>query len=208
MAIVSPLEKGRAAGKLFLEYLGQADLDAALRNCPEIASDVQLLQKELEGRGWKHHYVEHLVKVSGEIELGDVEYQLVPWSIFKGNYSLMIDIGTTFPVIKDVRLQKLMLGIKTRHATHDLVVIDAVNKEILHITNIFWDWEDSWENDQAKLSEATDTYWIINWLTEHKGFKLTPEYNVERYQKISEALQKIISKNQQIIEQLENLEPK
>lgn len=205
MVTVSPLERGRAAGKLSLECLGKIDLDALFRNDPELSNEVRSIQSEIENMGLKYSYVDHFVRFFGELELNDVEYQMMPWSLFKGNYSLMIDIGTVLPIVKDIKLHKFIIGVRTDRAAHDLVVLDIKNREIVRIDETFWGWEDGWENDLEKLSEAADTHYILKWLINQKGFNLSSEYSVRRYQKISEILEKIIN-NKQRIKQAENIE--
>lgn len=205
LSIVNPLERGRAAGKLTLECFGKIELDALFKDNPNLANDVESFLSEMKSLGLKHNYVDHVVKMLGELELEDVEYQLMPWSLFKGNYSLMIDIGTVFPTVKEIKLHRLIFGVRTNKASRDLVSIDIISKEVLRIDDVFWKWEDDWENDVEKLSEATDTYYILKWLINQKGFVLSSEFSIKKYQKISETLEKIIN-NKQRIEQPENIE--
>lgn len=201
--MISPLERGRAQGKLALTSFEKADLKELLVNEQQIARELEVLQREIKEKAWKLEYSDHIVRKSGEIEINDIEYQLMPWSIFKSNYSIMLDIGTVFPIVKEVRLHKLIYDIATDKMKYDKVSIDLVKKEVTHINEIFWNWEESWENDPEKLVEAFETLKVLKWLIEEKKYVLGNDYDEIKYRRIRELLEKSLEKHQSI--QLSNI---
>jgi len=162
-----PLNKGWAKGKLLLEA-GEATLQEAMKFHPQIES----MLREIEGKGWMHLYVEHQAKIVGEIEFSGNEYQIVPWSILRGPYGIMIDISSNFPVVKGVKLEKLVYNIYTRKTFPRAVTADLLNKKITYINDAFWKWEKGWEEDEEKLSKAREVYEVVKWLIDEKKFGL------------------------------------
>lgn len=192
MTIVSPLEKGRASGRLYLTSFKKLEISRILERYPEIVRELEEFRREAIEKNWKIEYSDHLAILLGEISLDDIEYQLMPWSLFKGNYSMMIDIGTVLPIVKEIRLDKLIYNIRTDKMKHDDISIDFVRKEIIHVDGVFWNWEEGWERDPEKLLEAIETLKILKWLIEEKGYSLAEEYNPEKYQRIRKSFVKFL----------------
>ncbi|MEM0080103.1 MAG: hypothetical protein QXP74_03695 [Nitrososphaerota archaeon] len=200
LSMLSPLEKGRAEGKLSLECFEKIDLNTLLQMHPEYMEKLEVLREEARVRGWSMEYVDHLARVLGEINLEGVEYQLMPWSPLKARYSIMIDVGTTLPTIKDVKLHKLVYSISTENMREDSIEIDVVKNRITHIDEVFWEWEEGWEKDRMKLLEALDTYKILKWLIEEKKYSLREDYDERKYRKICEYLERIAGKIEETIQ--------
>ena len=189
MTVLIPLERGRAVGRLYLTSFEKLEIGHLLEIEPEIAKELEDLRKEVTEKNWKLDYSDHLAMLSGELHLNNIEYQLMSWSLFKSNYSMMIDIGTVLPVVKEIKLSKLIYNIQTDKMTHDNISIDLVRKEITHVNDIFWNWEEGWEKDPEKLLEAFETLKVLRWLIEEKGYSLKGEPDVEKYRKIRESLE-------------------
>jgi len=192
LAMLSPLERGRAQGKLVLTSFEKPELGRLLEMEPEVMRELEELQREVRNRNWRIEYVDHVVKSSGEIDINDIEYQLMPWSIFKGSYSIMIDIGMVLPVVREIRLHRLIYNIQTEGMKSDSISIDLVKREIIHVNDVFWNWEEGWKENPGKLLEASETLGVLKWLIEEKGYSLGGEYDPKRYQRISEALGRLL----------------
>jgi hypothetical protein len=194
--MLSPLEGGRAQGKLALTSFEKPELRRLLEMEPEIMRKLEELQREVRDRNWRVEYVDHVAKSTGEIDINDIEYQLMPWSIFKGSYSIMIDVGMVLPIVKETRMHKLIYNIQTDRMKYDNVSIDLVRKEITHVNNVFWNWEEEWKENPEKLLEASETLKVLRWLIEEKGYSLGGEYDPRRCQKMCGALEKLLEERQ------------
>ncbi|MCX8193595.1 MAG: hypothetical protein N3G77_07300 [Nitrososphaeria archaeon] len=194
MSMLSPLEKGRAHGKLSLECFEKVDLNKMLEKYPEYLREIEMLKK----KDLKIEYVDHLARVLGEIDIDGIDYQLLPWSPLHGNYSILIDVGTTLPIIKNVELDKLVYRISTEKMKNDVIEIDLVKREIIHINEVFWEWEEGLEKESEKFLEALETWRILKWLIEEKGYNLGDRYEEKRYRRISEILERLMEKPEQV----------
>lgn len=200
MSTLSPLEKGRAEGKLSLECFEKIDLNKLLQMYPEYMRGLELLREEARVKGWNIEYVDHLARVLGELNLEGVEYQLMSWSPLKARYSIMVDIGTTLPIIKEIKLHKLVYSISTENMKEDSIEIDIVKNRITRIDEVFWEWEEGWGKDKMKLLEALDTYKILKWLIEEKKYSLGEDYDEGKYRKVCENLERLVGKIEEIIQ--------
>ena len=196
MSVLGPLERGRAEGKLALTAFEKISLERLLDQEREVAMLLEAFQREVREKNWRIEYLDHLAKVSGEIDINHIEYQIMPWSILKGNYSIMIDIGMILPTIKEIRLHQLTYNIQTDKMKYDGISVDFIKKEITHINDVFWNWEDGMEKDPEKLLEASETLRVLKWLMEEKNYALGKDYNVEKYQRICEIIEKSLEKEQ------------
>jgi hypothetical protein len=182
-----PMEKGVVRGKLVLKCPGRAPFSEIMK----IRPDIESLLAEIESRGWRHMYVDHEASLVGEIEFNNVEYQIVPWSILRGPYGMVIDVQWNFPQVTGLELEKLVYNVFTHNTFPRAVTIDVQKKTILYITDAFWKWEEEWLKDEPKKTKALETYELLKWLIEEKGFTPTPEYNLEKWKQLSELFEKI-----------------
>lgn len=177
-----PMEKGVLKGRLILKCPGRAPLAEIMKHRP----DIEALLREIESKGWLHFYVDHQASLVGEIELNETEYQIVPWSILKGPYGMIVDLSKTFPQITGVELDKLVYNLYTRNTFPRAITIDIHNKLVTYISDVFWNWQEEWKNDKTKFSKATEIYEMIRWLVKEKNFNLTDEYTKERLAQLLE----------------------
>jgi hypothetical protein len=198
MSVLGPLERGRAEGKLALTAFEKISLEKLLDMEQEVATQLEAFQKEVKEKNWRIEYLDHLAKLSGEININNIEYQIMPWSILKGNYSIMIDIGMIFPTIKEIRLHQLTYSIQTDKMKYDGISVDFIKKEITHINDVFWNWEEGMEKDPEKLLEASETLKVLKWLIEEKNYVLGRDYDLTKYQRICEIIEKSLEKEQYV----------
>lgn len=179
---VSGMEKGVARGKLILKCPGRAPLSEIFK----IHVDIESLLAEIESKGWRHFYVDHEASLIGEINFEGEEYQIVPWSILKGPYGMVIDIKWNFPQITGIELEKLIYNIFSKNTFPRAITVDLQKKIITYINDVFWNWEEEWVKDESKKNKALEVYEFVRWFIGEKGFQLGPNYSHERYAKLSE----------------------
>ncbi|MEM3807906.1 MAG: hypothetical protein QW413_04870 [Nitrososphaerota archaeon] len=171
-----PMEKGVLTGHLVLKCPGRAPLAEIMKHRP----DIEAFLHEIESRGWLHFYVDHQASLVGEIKFNETEYQIVPWSILKGPYGMVVDLSKSFPQIAGIELEKLIYNLYTRNTFPRAITIDVQNKLITYISDVFWNWQEEWKKDNIKLSKAIEICEMIRWLVNEKKFNLTEGYNKER----------------------------
>lgn len=184
-----PMEKGVLRGRLILKCPGRAPLTEIMKHRP----DIETLLHEIESRGWLHFYVDHQASLVGEIELNETEYQIVPWSILKGPYGMIVDLSKNFPQITGVELEKLIYNLYTRNTFPRAMTIDIQNKLITYISDVFWNWQEEWKKDNTKMSKAIEIYEMVKWLVEEKNFNLTEGYTKERLAQLLEVFSNLKS---------------
>jgi len=184
-----PMEKGIVKGKLVLKCPGRALFSEMMK----IRPDIESLLAEIESKGWRHFYVDHEASLVGEIEFDNVEYQIVPWSILRGPYGMIIDVKWNFPQITGLELEKLIYNVFTKNTFPRAITVDVQKKIITYISDSFWKWEEEWVNDESKKMKALEIYELLRWFIEEKGFQLTHEYSIERWRQLSEIFEKIRS---------------
>jgi len=184
-----PMEKGVVRGKLILKCPGRVPFSEIMKMRPDIES----LLAEVELKGWRHFYVDHQADLVGEIEFENVEYQIVPWSILKGPYSMIIDIKWNFPQVTGLELEKLVYNIFTKNTFPRAITVDVQNKTITYVSDVLWKWDDESIKDESKKVKALETYELLKWFIEEKGFQLTQEYSMERWRQLSGIFEKIRS---------------
>ncbi|MEM3865532.1 MAG: hypothetical protein QW724_07080 [Nitrososphaerota archaeon] len=185
-----PMEKGIVKGKLVLRCPGKAPFSEIVKMRP----DVESLLAEIESKGWRHFYVDHEASLVGEIEFDNVEYQIVPWSILRGPYGMVIDIKWDFPQVTGIELEKLVYNIFTKNTFPRAVTIDVQKKSITYVNDVFWKWEDEWIKEESKKTRAIEIYDLLKWLIEEKEFQLSQEYDADKWRELSEKFEKIKSR--------------
>ncbi|MEM2374409.1 MAG: hypothetical protein QXI11_08230 [Thermoproteota archaeon] len=185
-----PMEKGIVRGKLVLRCPGKAPFSEIVKMRP----DVESLLAEIESKGWRHFYVDHEASLVGEIEFDNVEYQIVPWSILRGPYGMVIDIKWGFPQVTGIELEKLVYNIFTTNTFPRAVTIDVQKKSITYVNDVFWKWEDEWIKEESKKTRAIEIYDLLKWLIEEKEFQLSQEYDADKWRELSEKFEKIKSR--------------
>ncbi|MEM3742722.1 MAG: hypothetical protein QXU28_06590 [Nitrososphaerota archaeon] len=184
------MEKGIVKGKLVLRCPGKAPFSEIVKMRP----DVESLLAEIESKGWRHFYVDHEASLVGEIEFDNVEYQIVPWSILRGPYGMVIDIKWDFPQVTGIELEKLVYNIFTKNTFPRAVTIDVQKKSITYVNDVFWKWEDEWIKEESKKTRAIEIYDLLKWLIEEKEFQLSQEYDADKWRELSEKFEKIKSR--------------
>ncbi|MEM1677103.1 MAG: hypothetical protein QXU63_03160 [Nitrososphaerota archaeon] len=186
-----PMEKGVVRGKLVLRCPGRAPFSEIIKLRPDIES----LLADIESKDWRHFYVDHEASLIGEIEFDGTEYQIVPWSILRGPYGMVIDIMWNFPKITGVDLEKLIYNIFGKNTFPRAITVDVQKKIITYVGDVFWNWEEEWIKDEAKKVKAVEIYKMLKWFIEEKGFQLSQEYSIERYKQLSQVFEKILSES-------------
>jgi len=182
-----PMEKGVLKGRLVLKCPGRAPLAEIMKLRPDIESFL----RELESRGWMHFYVDHQASLVGELEFSGADYQILSWSMLKGPYSMVVDLSKSFPHITGIELEKLVYNVYSRNTFPRAITIDIEKKLITYVNDVLWNWQEGWEKDSTKTSKAIEILDLLRWLIEEKNFKLSENYNEERYLQLVDIFNKL-----------------
>ena len=158
--------------------------------------EIQSVLDEIEKQGWRYIFVDTRATAVAEVDLAWCNYSIKPANpgdpapeVHNSPENLLeLDIGTlplTITAIPKVETFSVSVSAKDipRAAT-----VDLVSGVVTQVSDQFLKWEQGWEKDQRRLSEGLETYEIVSWLLDVKGYHLAESISPERYQESAKTL--------------------
>ncbi len=179
--------KGKAKGKLTLEYTGKLNPEEVLKTFPEFREALN----EIKSKGWRYVYIEITGKSFIELEVADYPCRIIPYGVWAGAnaFTLDIDLGRKLPEVKVGEVEQFRINIASKTFPR-AATVDLAKKVITYIEEGFWNWRNEWKDDESKLQPAKEVYEIVKWLIEEKKFKLHENYQEARFQELKREIEK------------------
>jgi hypothetical protein len=184
---------GNAKVQVALRSTSRMSALDVLKSHPEIGAQLD----EIERQGWAFLYIETVATALAEVSLENTVYRINPEASrpkldARGQpfeNVLELEIGTELPPvigIPDVKEFRINVCSKSfpRAAT-----VDLATGIVSYLHDPFWKWEQGFESDKKKLSDAREVFEIATWLLDVKKYKLREDLKVERYQELSRIFQ-------------------
>lgn len=182
---------GFASGKLRLESNDRMSAEDILKFHPELQSFLD----DIEKKGWRYLYIETRGTSVAEIDLDGSPYKVrigdIQDTSEMGPHQnvLEIELGQKLPTFNGVpEVQTFRINVSTKSFPRASTV-DIAKGLVTYINEAFWSWQNGWEKDAKKLSEAREVRDVANWLFETKRQKLHESYSMERYNEILKLLE-------------------
>ncbi|MDG6907851.1 MAG: hypothetical protein JRN20_18930 [Nitrososphaerota archaeon] len=180
---------GNANVKVALRSTGGMNPEDILKFHPEI--QVQL--DEIVKQGWSYLYIQTIATTLAEVNAENTSYKIAPsLGLFSAithgapENVLELDIGTNMPAITGIpEVNEFRINICSNSLPR-AATVDLAAGLISYIHDPFWKWQNGWEKDEKKLSDAKEVYNIISWLLEKKKYKLREDLDFARYLELSQ----------------------
>jgi hypothetical protein len=174
---VSYVHAGFTKGKLSLEYTDMVYPLAVLEFHPEIKAQLD----EISQQGWTYLFIESRAKSVSDFEI-DQSYRLLEDGV---GYYVQLYLGDHPPAITGMpEVTEFRINICTKSFPR-AVTLDLSKNMITYIHEAFWEWEEAWKDDPAKLAQATEVYEVARWVLEVKKMKLHEELKMDHYTALS-----------------------
>jgi len=168
---------GFLKGKFSLEYTDMVHPLAVLKYHPEMQKQLD----EITQQGWNSLYIESRGKTVCDIDV-DQTYRLLEDGV---GYYIQLFLGEERPAITDIpEVTEFRINICTQSFPR-AATIDLSKGVVTYVHEAFWEWQEEWRNDAARLSQATEVYEVAKWLLDVKKMKLHEGLKMERYTALS-----------------------
>jgi hypothetical protein len=159
-------------GKVRLEAVGDRIVAGdILKFHPEIQSFLD----EVEEKGWRYLYIDTRGTAAADVDLDGSPYVVrlknVPYSASFDTVEtgrgenmgvsgsvLEIDLGQKIVKLESVpEVQMFKINVSTKSFPR-AATVDIPKGLVTYLNEAFWGWENGWEKDSSKLSEAREVY--------------------------------------------------
>lgn len=171
------MHAGFSKGKLSLEYTDMVYPLAVLEFHPEMKTQLD----EITQQGWTYLFIESRAKSVCDFAV-DQTYRLLEDG---AGYYIQLFVGEQRPAITGMpEVTEFRINICTKSFPR-AVTIDLSKGMVTYIHEAFWEWQEGWKDDPARLAQATEVYEVARWVLEVKKMKLHEELKMERYTALS-----------------------
>jgi hypothetical protein len=156
--------------------------------------ELQAFLDDIEKKGWTYLYIETRGTSVAEIDADGSAYRVRSRDLHDvsetgpGRNVLEIELGQKPIILSGVpEVQMFKINVSTKSFPR-AVTVDIAKGLITYLNDAFWGWQEGWEKDAKRISEAREVHEVAKWLLEVKKQRLEETYDMQRYNGISRVL--------------------
>jgi len=175
--------KGVLTGHFTAEYIGDMVAEDILKFRPEIRP----ILDEIAKMGWRYLYIVTKAKAIAELDLSKCQYH---FDTHEYPNVLKLILGSKTLEIDSVpEVEEFTVNVSTKSYPR-AATVDISKGLVTYLHDPFWGWKKGWEKDPKKLAEAKEVYEVARWLLEVRKLSLAPSLSMQRYDELSQQLQR------------------
>jgi hypothetical protein len=185
-----PIElSGEASGSLTLRCNGRLGVEDILKFHPEIRAHLDDIAKQ----GLRYIYIENRCIAEADLPVESSRYRIAPAPPFlkqsrdAAHPELVVEvtIGQRPPEVRAVpEVTEFRVNVSSKSFPR-AATVDLATGLVTYLHDSFWRWENGWEEDVKRLSDAREVYEVAAWLLDVKKFRLIEEFKEERYEELA-----------------------